>query len=120
MIKSPSERLNTERGVRHCHGRTDIYLQILQHFIAQYDRPPQCAELISLAAPDAIRWLHTLKGHSATIGAADLSDVCKALQADWHELTATEVEPRFAALSAALALVCADVKQVIQLYQTQT
>lgn len=119
MIKSPSERLNTQRGIRHCHGRADIYLQILQHFVAQYEQSQPFAELLALPADDAIRWLHTLKGHSATIGAAALSEHCRALQASWPQATPAELERGFIALSAELALICADVKQVIQLYPRQ-
>lgn len=127
MIKSPSERLNTQRGIRYCHGRADIYLQILQHFVAQYDQPQHSAalvaerfaELAALPDEDAIRWLHTLKGHSATIGATALSEQCKTLQADWQQASQVELARQFTALAEALALVCGDVKQVIQLSQQQ-
>jgi signal transduction histidine kinase/DNA-binding NarL/FixJ family response regulator len=72
-------------------GHVDLYANVLQQFLETIERAPQ--ELSQLfGARDtagAGRFLHTLKGLSATVGAADLSAVVQRAEASVKSAEAT-------------------------------
>jgi len=113
-----SAAVDVQLGLRHCHGRQSIYRQILEHFVGQYDVLPALTEFQTQPAEAIIRWLHTLRGHCATIGATALSIRVRELQQDWPALTAAELETRWAEISKSIQGVIAEAKQYIQLYQS--
>ena len=109
--------VNVQLGLRYCDGREAIYHQILQHYAEQYQQLPELLTLQQQSLEETIRWLHTLKGHSATIGATALSVRARELQQAWHELEQVELRQRWAELTEQLRKVVAEVLQYIQLYQ---
>lgn len=112
-----SAAVDVQLGLRHCHGRSNIYRQILEHFVEQYASLPALKAFQAQPAEEIIRWLHTLRGHCATIGATALSIRVRELQQDWPDLTAAELETRWNEISNSIQGVIGEARQYIQLYQ---
>lgn len=116
--RSSHAEVDVQLGIRHCDGREDIYCQILEHYYAQYITLPALADLQRQSQNDTVRWLHTLRGHSATIGAVGLSTQARELQHVWYDLTQLELKQRWQQLIAHIQQVTAEANQYIQLYRT--
>lgn len=113
-----ANEVDVQLGLRYCHGRSSIYCQILEHYVAQYGEAPTLAHFQQQSPEDIVRWLHTLKGHSATIGATAFSLRARELQQDWHTLDVQELTSRWKELSLHMQRIVAEAKEYIQLYQT--
>ncbi|MEX1222752.1 MAG: Hpt domain-containing protein [Idiomarina sp.] len=112
-----ANEVDVQLGLRYCHGRSSIYSQILEHYVAQYGDAPTLANFQQQSPEDIVRWLHTLKGHSATIGATAFSLRARELQQDWHNLDAQELSARWQELSLHMQRIVAEAREYIQLYQ---
>ncbi|WP_157984145.1 Hpt domain-containing protein [Pseudidiomarina planktonica] len=112
-----ANEVDVQLGLRYCHGRSSIYRQILEHYVDQYGEAPTLASFQQQSPEDIVRWLHTLKGHSATIGATAFSLRARELQQDWHNLDERELNSRWQELSLHMQRIVAEAREYIQLYQ---
>jgi two-component system, sensor histidine kinase and response regulator len=74
--------LDAHAGLRHCDGRPDLYLQLLQQFTRDFaDFVPTMESALRAARwDDAIRQAHTLKGLGATLGAEAIGALATDLE----------------------------------------
>ena len=83
-MSSNLAKIDFSQGLRHCDGQQDLYLQVLSCYLDQFG--PLLNDSLLLGDVEHARLqLHTIKSLSATIGAANLSQLAAQLFKDWRE-----------------------------------
>ncbi|RUO71833.1 Hpt domain-containing protein [Idiomarina ramblicola] len=83
-MSSKLAKIDFNQGLRHCDGQQSLYREVLICYLDQF-RPLLSDELLLNDVENARLQLHTLKSLSATIGAADLSQLAAQLFKDWQQ-----------------------------------
>jgi len=76
--------IDFSQGLRHCDGQQGLYREVLSCYLDQF-RPLLDDKLLLSDVEKARLQLHTLKSLSATIGAAELSQLAAKLFKDWQQ-----------------------------------
>jgi signal transduction histidine kinase/CheY-like chemotaxis protein len=82
-VQAKKTLIDTQSALQRLSGMKPLYVRVMREFCADLQATvPEYRRLIAASlVVDAVRLMHTLKGTAATVGATELSDFAKALEA---------------------------------------